>query len=229
MKALGGVVFYDGGNVYSAINLNNFVNNYSNTIGVGLRYSTPIGPIRIDIGRNLNPVPGINSDAILHNSRAGFLGAMMKWRRIVGWTLVVFVALIGIGIVGGYFYLKSNAFREFAVRKIIEQANEATGGHTQIGAVDFNLSTLTAHLYGVVVRGTESADASPLLQVDKLTVGLKIQSVLHRKINLSELLIEHPVVNFGSIAKARATFRKRRRASPAAIPASSTLRSGTWL
>ena len=60
MKALGGVVFYDGGNVYSAINLNNFVNNYSNTIGVGLRYATPIGPVRIDIGRNLNPVPGIN-------------------------------------------------------------------------------------------------------------------------------------------------------------------------
>ena len=28
-KALGGVVFYDGGNVYSAINFNNFVNNYT--------------------------------------------------------------------------------------------------------------------------------------------------------------------------------------------------------
>ena len=59
-KPLGGVIFYDGGNVYSAINFNNFVNNYSNTVGVGLRYSTPIGPVRIDVGRNLNPVPGIN-------------------------------------------------------------------------------------------------------------------------------------------------------------------------
>ena len=60
MKALGGVIFYDGGNVYSAINLSNFVNNYTNTVGIGLRYSTPIGPIRIDLGHNLNPVPGIN-------------------------------------------------------------------------------------------------------------------------------------------------------------------------
>ena len=59
MKPLGGVVFYDGGNVYGAINLHNFVNNYTNTVGLGLRYATPIGPIRFDIGRNLNPVPGI--------------------------------------------------------------------------------------------------------------------------------------------------------------------------
>jgi outer membrane protein insertion porin family len=60
MKALGAVVFYDGGNVYSAINLRNFADNYSNTVGIGLRYATPIGPIRFDVGHNLSPVPGIN-------------------------------------------------------------------------------------------------------------------------------------------------------------------------
>jgi outer membrane protein insertion porin family len=60
MKALGGVIFYDGGNVDSAINLHSFVNNYTNTVGIGLRYSTPIGPVRFDIGRNLNPAPGIS-------------------------------------------------------------------------------------------------------------------------------------------------------------------------
>jgi outer membrane protein insertion porin family len=59
-KALGGVVFYDGGNVYRAISLNDFIRNYTNTVGFGFRYATPIGPIRIDVGHNLNPVPGIN-------------------------------------------------------------------------------------------------------------------------------------------------------------------------
>lgn len=61
MKALGGVVFYDGGNVYSAVNFSNFVNNYTNTVGIGLRYATPIGPVRFDLGRNLNPVTGISA------------------------------------------------------------------------------------------------------------------------------------------------------------------------
>ena len=61
MKPLGGVVFYDGGNVFRTINGGDFASNYSNTIGAGLRYSTPIGPIRIDIGRNLSPLPGLKA------------------------------------------------------------------------------------------------------------------------------------------------------------------------
>jgi outer membrane protein insertion porin family len=58
-EGLGGAVFYDGGNVYGAIGVSHFVRDYTNTVGVGLRYSTPVGPIRFDIGRNLNPVPGV--------------------------------------------------------------------------------------------------------------------------------------------------------------------------
>ena len=61
MPNLGGVAFYDGGNVYSNINLRQFIDDYTSTVGVGLRYSTPIGPVRIDIGRNLNPVTGLNA------------------------------------------------------------------------------------------------------------------------------------------------------------------------
>ena len=118
----------------------------------------------------------------------------MKWKKIIGWMLVVVVTSVASALVGGYFYIKSGAFRQLAIRKITEQAYEATGGRTEIRALDFDFSTLTAHLYGVVVRGNEPSDASPLFQIDKLTVGLKIRSLLHRKIDLSELLIDHPVV-----------------------------------
>jgi len=63
-KGLGGVIFYDGGNVYNSINLPELFRNYSKSVGFGFRYHTPVGPIRIDIGRNLNPVPGLNSTQI---------------------------------------------------------------------------------------------------------------------------------------------------------------------
>lgn len=61
MKSLGGAVFYDGGNVYNAINVRQLVRNYTNTVGFGLRYATPVGPVRFDIGRNLNPITGIKA------------------------------------------------------------------------------------------------------------------------------------------------------------------------
>jgi len=119
----------------------------------------------------------------------------MKWRTITGWTFVAIGVALLVAVIGGYFYLKTDSFRQFAMRKIIEQANQATGGRTQLQNFDFNLATLTAHLYGIVVRGKEPANAPPLLAADSLTVELKILSVLHHKINLRELLIEHPVVN----------------------------------
>jgi outer membrane protein assembly factor BamA len=60
-KGLGGVLFYDGGNAYRTIGFSHFFSDYSNTLGVGLRYQTPVGPIRIDVGHNMNPVPGLKS------------------------------------------------------------------------------------------------------------------------------------------------------------------------
>ncbi len=60
-KGLGIVTFYDGGNVFPFVGFHDFASLYTNSVGVGLRYATPIGPVRVDLGHNLNPVPGINS------------------------------------------------------------------------------------------------------------------------------------------------------------------------
>ena len=60
-EGLGAAVFYDGGNVYGPIGVSHFVRDYTNTVGVGLRYATPVGPVRFDIGRNLNPVTGVKA------------------------------------------------------------------------------------------------------------------------------------------------------------------------
>jgi translocation and assembly module TamB len=119
----------------------------------------------------------------------------MRVRRIVGWALAIVVVLVIAVSVGGYFYLQSASFQRLAIRTIAEDVNESTGARTEIGGLDFQLSTLTAHLYNVTIRGNETAGQPPLLQVDKLTVGLKIQSILRRKISLTELLIEHPVAH----------------------------------
>jgi outer membrane protein insertion porin family len=60
-QGLGLVVFYDGGNVFPTVGFHDFTKLYTNSVGLGLRYATPVGPVRIDLGHNLNPVPGVKS------------------------------------------------------------------------------------------------------------------------------------------------------------------------
>ena len=61
---LGGTLFYDAGNVYRDINHISFswrppspsnLDYFSHTVGFGVRYPTPIGPVRVDLGYQLNP------------------------------------------------------------------------------------------------------------------------------------------------------------------------------
>jgi outer membrane protein assembly factor BamA len=75
---LGGTLFYDGGNVYSKLdrisirwsspkpifdpanpkqclyNCTNELSYFSHTVGVGVRYATPVGPVRVDLGYQVN-------------------------------------------------------------------------------------------------------------------------------------------------------------------------------
>jgi outer membrane protein assembly complex protein YaeT len=54
----GGVLFLDGGNVWSESGGFN-VSDLRYAVGPGLRYQTPIGPIRFDVGWQLNPIEGL--------------------------------------------------------------------------------------------------------------------------------------------------------------------------
>jgi outer membrane protein assembly complex protein YaeT len=55
---LGGVVFLDYGNVWSE-SLTFDLDELQYAVGPGLRYQTPIGPVRIDLGYQLNPVDNL--------------------------------------------------------------------------------------------------------------------------------------------------------------------------
>ena len=118
----------------------------------------------------------------------------MKWKRKVGWAFAGSMTLLVVLAIAGYFYLKSSAFQKYTLGKIVAEANDATGGKTEIGKLEFDLSTLTARLYNITLRGTESPDQQPLLHADSLTVRLRILSALHQQVGLRELLINHPVV-----------------------------------
>jgi len=55
---LSGVAFVDAGNVWSASRTFD-LGDLRYAVGPGLRYLTPIGPIRVDLGLQMNPIPGL--------------------------------------------------------------------------------------------------------------------------------------------------------------------------
>jgi len=100
-SALSGALFYDGGNVYSRLsrvtlrpyppkpvffpnstqcefNCTNELNYFAHTVGLGFRYATPVGPIRIDLGYQINRpqfvTPICPSGAALVDCQKGLFG-----------------------------------------------------------------------------------------------------------------------------------------------------------
>ena len=54
-SGLGGAVFYDGGNVFP--NVSDLSLDWRHAVGVGLRWSSPIGLLRLDVGFPIQPRP----------------------------------------------------------------------------------------------------------------------------------------------------------------------------
>jgi uncharacterized protein involved in outer membrane biogenesis len=119
----------------------------------------------------------------------------MAWKRKLGWIGIGLVAAVFVLGVAGYVVLRSQRFHSYVLAKIQQQASAATGAQVRIQNFALHLSTLGADAYGITIRGSEPTSALPLVEADQLLIRLKIVSLLHKKVDLSEIVLHHPAVN----------------------------------
>jgi outer membrane translocation and assembly module TamA len=68
LPGIGAAVFYDTGNVFEKA-ADFTVRDLTHTGGAGLRYQTPFGPVRVDLGVNLQPKDRIRSDGLVRRDK----------------------------------------------------------------------------------------------------------------------------------------------------------------
>jgi translocation and assembly module TamB len=120
---------------------------------------------------------------------------MRKAAKIAAFSLLGLAGLAIVLLVAGVLLVQTAWFKN-QVRLRIESVTErATGGRVEIGSFNYNWRDLTAEVQPFVLRGTEPASAPPLFRADKVKIGLRIISVLEKKVDIASLILDRPSVN----------------------------------
>ena len=110
-------------------------------------------------------------------------------RLLAGVLIFITLAILLVAII-----LKSGFAERWVRREIVSRVEQSTGTRVEIGAFHLNVWQLKLEIDNLTVHGLEAADVPPLFHTDRVDVGVRIISLLGRKVALDELIIERPQV-----------------------------------
>ena len=111
-------------------------------------------------------------------------------RRLIYSVIAAFVVLFG----SAALILHSRAFRSYALRKIIQGAEESTGTRIAITNMDLTWYPLGVEFEGISARSVNDTAKDPLFTAAHVGVGLKAIPLLHRQVDIEKVDIEEPAI-----------------------------------
>jgi translocation and assembly module TamB len=112
-------------------------------------------------------------------------------QKVAAAGIALCAALVAVFLLG-IIALHTQLFRDWARQNIVAKLEQSLGTAVQIKRFELGLSPLTADLYGIVVRGNEPNQVSPLLRVQHLRVQLRWRPLLRKQVQIDEVLLEQP-------------------------------------
>ncbi len=108
----------------------------------------------------------------------------------------VTLAVLGVLLYGAWWWvLRSEWLREKVRVRAIAEVEKATGGRVELGRLDFDPALLGATIEKFTLHGTEGAGEAPLVQVERVKVGLKVLSFFKPNVDVGRIEIDRPRVN----------------------------------
>jgi len=117
---------------------------------------------------------------------------MTRARHLIRQCLVAAAILLVVCAVAALLVVRSGWFRELVRYRIVTEVESATGGRVEVGNFSFKWETLTAKISPFVLHGMEPASEAPLLRVESVSIGLRIISMLERKVDLATVAVDQP-------------------------------------
>jgi translocation and assembly module TamB len=108
--------------------------------------------------------------------------------------LAALAIVLAFASVTGILLLRSGWFREQVRTRIVQEIERGTGGSVELGSFAFDWTNLTATVGPLVLHGKESPDEEPFLRIPSATLGLRLISMLERKVDLASLRVDQPSV-----------------------------------
>jgi len=116
------------------------------------------------------------------------------WRRVLAWISGIFLLLNVLIAITVIVLLHSQRFHNYVLAKVHSIATEDLGTGVDIQNFALSFSPLGLDVYGVTVHGANPYPDPPVLQLQHAHVGVRIVSLLSRKWYLSDVTLNHPVV-----------------------------------
>jgi len=117
-----------------------------------------------------------------------------KFGRVLLRIAAALAVLAAVCALAGVLVFRSGWFYELVHRRMVAEIEKATGGRVEIGNYAFDWKRLEVRVGPVVLHGKESASEPPFVRVSSVTAGLRIISMMERKVDLAYLNIDRPQV-----------------------------------
>lgn len=117
-----------------------------------------------------------------------------SWKKTLAWTIGVSVVFLLVIFGPLAFVVTSAWFHNYALHKLEQEASAKLNTQVDLQNYSIHLSYLSADLYGLTIYGAPAHNDPPLLQVQHVSMGVRVISFLHKRWYLDRLRIDYPVV-----------------------------------
>ena len=115
-------------------------------------------------------------------------------RKLLLGIAIGFVSLLLLLAVGAFFMLRSDWFNQQLRRALVNTVETATGGRAEVGKFRFNRGRFSIEVDDFVLHGTEPAGKPPLLRAARITVDLKLLSLMKPNVDVQAIDVAEPKI-----------------------------------